>query len=352
MNTHEFLHKHGLALLEYDLKNNVDFSRRFEDDMLRKLLEKYDEFKLYYNSFIENATYPDRKENFFVWEVRDEKVIFPKVKIKKIFKMGFIGHFYSLESNKSYMNFDNSITDFLVESRKKNVRDIGYQIKKQGLHFNALNLFEAYITSAAQKLEDNNYMFNEEIVAEVSRGLHYLEDMCETHHVTNKTAMKPLFIFKLPYIKYTKYAIKYNHGLFEEYANRQKEKYILKASSEFSNIESLMKEEQCFWREFDYYFSFFNYETLMNTKRSECIRKICHFYAVNFNSFSSGRSDLYGDDVRANYRVACVESNNSTDWDINIEQTLKIAQVAVSVVIYTMIFYASYPNLFDFPLKD
>lgn len=348
--THEYLHRNGLDLLKREFESdNIDFTKlNCSEDKWNDFSLKLNEFDKYRDEFIDNASYPDQHENYVVFEWRNELRRMRRPKLFKVFPIGYTGHFFSPETVRSYVNMDNRVTNIFCNSSIDLIRNTGYELKKQGLGFNAFNLFRAHMKNAADKLQENNYIFNSEIICEFSKGLHYIEDMCESHHVTNKIGLPFAFILDFPLIRDTSISKKYNHSLFEKYANHVKEKHNLSSVSSFSKLKSLKAEEREFWSSFDYYFEFLNESILRNTNGSKAFVKICDFYATYCISFSSGICDFYESENNYSYRVELIESNERHLWTSNIEQTLGFAQLIVSIIIFNFILYSASPESFNF----
>ena len=88
---------------------------------------------------------------------------------------------------------------------------------------------------------------------------------------------------------------------------------------------------------------------MKNRNKIDCFKQICHWNALYSNSFAADICDFYENEDIQKYheKVSWALSYNQTDWDKNIEQTLKLAQISVSVFYLTSL-YISAPELFNF----
>lgn len=215
-------------------------------------------------------------------------------------------------------------------------------------------------TERAIRLAQNSKVINDEMVIELSKACHYLEDLCETHHVTNKVAMVHCHL----YLRKIDQTIISNHSEFE--------KYKITSVNDFKTINTLHKGEKQFWSAFDYYGQFLTYSYLRNRCGDNAFLQLCDWYAGYSSDFASGVGSIYHNNLKngmeivnlnvtGDYNVrnaknwersAWALSQNINDWNKNIEQTLKLSQVSVAIFLFNFLLYLEEPSLFNFPLKD
>lgn len=354
--THNFLHESGLKILENDLDTIIEHlkpSTNITEKHIELLRHNFKIINKMRNEYIQNANYPDEYEKKSYYE-KYEFIPNYGMKVTKVrqIKLPFIfsQHFYSPLSVANYINMENKIITLMCNSKWKLYRELGYSFKKQGLTFNAMGLFKIHSRNAVRLLEENNFKLNSSIVKELSYASHYLEDLCETHHASNKIGLGPFSVLlRAKFIQNYRFKLISNHSDFEAYAFKHKEKYRISSVDEFYMSSTLRKEEKIFWAKYDYYDNFLNYRYMRNTQSIECFEKVCCWNALYSNCFVVGVCDFYKhDNKRYEEKLKWALSYNSEEWDKNIEQTLKIAQVSVAVFLFTFLLYMSDKNLFDF----
>lgn len=367
--THNFLHEQGMNIIGHDINEilkllNRSDSNIINDEHIIKAQNAYKKLNQYRTLFINCANEPDRCENRSYFEyykyIENYGIIVKRIRFLPL-PFIFSQHFYSPESVTNYVAPNESkFVLKLCECKIKLLKELGYQLKKQGLTYNAMNLFLYHAEKSIIYLEENNFELNNSIIIELSRAVHYLEDLCETHHTTNKIGIGIFsFLLKLDPIKNIKFRRVSNHTEFEKYVyneclKKNKDKYILNSVLEFSKINSLKPKEKSFWDNYAYYNNFFNYEYMSNRKDKDCFKQACHWISVFASTFSCGDCSFYDfNKPTSEYydKVRWALSYSEDDWDKNAEQTLKMAQISVAVFLFSFLLYMSNPELFYFPLR-
>ena len=351
-NTHMYLHNQGLLILNNDFKNIGQYLRK--DTLITpndvNVMEKHlHELNGYKDVFIGNAKVPDKRENKCYFEnyefIENWGMRVTKTKLLLPFFV-FSQHFHSPDEARNYINKFDFITDKLSNSKIKWLRNLSVNIKKQGLTFNALTLFLNHACQAVITCKENNYTINKEVVKELSYAAHYLEDMNESHHATNKIGIGIFsFILWLKPLREYKFKSISNHSEFEKHASKQKSQFAINSIKDISKINSLMKGEKEFWEKYTYD-NFLNYELLHNREGLKCFRQVCDWFGIYGNSFASGTINF--DTGDKGDRVNWALSLNKNDWDKNLEQTIPVAQLSVAVFLFTFITYISNPSIFNF----
>lgn len=88
---------------------------------------------------------------------------------------------------------------------------------------------------------------------------------------------------------------------------------------------------------------------MVNRSGTNCFEEICHWNALYSNCFAAGICEYYNvsDDIYKE-KVEWALSYDKKDWDKNIEQTLKLAQISVSVFLFNFLLYISDHEKFNF----
>lgn len=357
--THNFLHERGLIVLKNDLDNIFNILKsdtNITEKHIKLVRSNYEHLYEMKNIYVQYANEPDKVENKCYFE-KYEFIPNWGMRVHKIkyipLPFAFSQHFYSPQNVSNYIQSTNKVIELMCQCKWKLIRDLGLDIKKQGLTFNAMELFRIHARNAAILAEKNNYKLNVEIIKELSYASHYLEDLCETHHATNKIGLGCFsFLLRIKPFRNKNFKRLSNHSDFEKYAFRNKEKHIVTSAEQFCNIKSLREEEKIFWKSYAFYDNFFNIDCMVNTSGTKCFEKICHWNALYSNCFAAGICDYYdvSDEINEIYKekVEWALSYDKKDWDKNIEQTLKLAQISVSVFLFNFLLYISDHEKFDF----
>jgi len=324
-NTHKYLHDVGLQMLNRDFENIWQYLSNdtlLTDNVLDVMRIKLNEINSFKGVFVDNAIMPDKRERgsyFEKYEFIENYGM--KVTIKKSFiPFLFSQHFYSTQELGNYIRI---FYAFMDKHGIINKADL----KKQGLICNAYNLFLLHGRCAVETCIKNNYLINDDVVKELSYAAHYLEDMNESHHASNKPA-----IFT-------------NHSKFEKYAKENKECYVVDSISDIPNIPELEETEVRYWSDYKYD-RYLNYEYLQNRDSLDSFCTVCRWIGLISNLFASGVVD-YSTDARGD-RVKWALSSNKKGWDKNLAQTIPMAQLSVSLFLFTFIAYISTPDTFCF----
>lgn len=330
-NTHMYLHDKGLQMLNKDFENieqylsNTTLLTAKDLSVMRKKLVELNNLR---GVFVANAKAPDKKERSLYFEKYEfiQNYGMKVTKTKFSLPLMFSQHFYSTIELGNYIRKSNTVLEKLSTKHNWIKKRVG-TIKKQGLTYNAFNMFLAHGCLAAEICSKNNYTIDEKVVKELSYAAHYLEDMNESHHATNNPA-----IFT-------------NHSKFEKYAKKSKEMFVIESISAISNIPALETSEVEFWSNYAYD-RFLNFDYLENREGIDSFRTVCEWIGLISNLFASGVVD-YKTDNRGD-RVQWALSSNKEDWNKNLAQTIPMAQLSVSLFLFTFVAYVSTPNTFDF----
>lgn len=322
-NTHIYLHDKGLWMLNKDFENVEEYltdTTLLTENNLAVMKKKLVELNNFRRVFVKKATIPDKIERWVYFEkyefINDYGM---KVKRIKTFFPLFSRHFYCPAELGNYLRKVGDKFSWLEKWFK--------DIKKQGLTYNAYNMFLAHAYRAVEICSKNNYMINKKVVKELSYAAHYLEDMNETHHASNKVA-----IFS-------------NHSRFEKYARKNKERFVVESMSDIPNIPELEVTEVAYWSNYRYD-RYLNSDYLQNRERLDSFCTVCGWIGLISNLFASGVVD-YETDTLGN-RVKWALSSNKEDWNKNLAQTIPMAQLSVSLFLFTFIAYISAPDTFNF----
>lgn len=351
INTHMYLHRQGLKIINNDIKNINQYL--CEDTLIsgadiKKMKENLHILNSFRDTFIENAKVPDERETKCYYEeyefIANKGMKITRTKLELPFM--FSQHFHSPNEGCNYISKFNMITEKLCKSKNSSIKELSYNIKKQGLTYNALGLFLTHACQAIEICKKNDYNINEEAVEELSLAAHYLEDMNESHHATNKIGIGFLsFVLWIPPFKNINFKTISNHSAFEEYAKKHKEKYSIKSISEVRNLKSLTEVEKKFWSSYTYDM-FLKYDLQHNREGINCFKEVCNWFAIYSNDFASGTINFETGDTGD--RVLSALSLDKNEWNKNLEQTLPMAQLSVSVFLFTFLLYISNPCLFNF----
>ncbi|WPC42837.1 hypothetical protein [Clostridium sp. JS66] len=335
--THNFLHRQGLLVLKNDIEKNIinlsllssNIRNKF-DSLLNTLLSKNE-------IFINHANDPDKYENFGVIEFKLGKGSNRYIKgIKIPFVPMYSLHFFDPHTASNY-----------IDKIKTN----------QGIWFNANEMFIYHAINAVEHF-DKIQSIDDEIIIELSRACHYIEDMNETHHASNKIAF---IAYKRNMMKYLPNKFKSlvsNHKGFEFYACDIKEKYAISSAKDFCNINIFENDEKSYWNKYDFY-NKYRYD-LKNNIGKIGFRLFCSAISAHSCCFAKGMDDynmkknrnisnltgvnFYANNPNGWERWQWALSDNKDDWEKNQEQTLKMAQIQVAIFIYNFILFLSDPN--------
>ncbi|WP_252247031.1 hypothetical protein [Clostridium sp. ZBS4] len=248
------MHKQGLIMLENDLNSIANLLKpttNISKNHIELVKSNYELLHEMENIYIQYASNTDKVENRYYFEkyefIPDYGMKIRKVKCIQV-PFIFSQHFHSPCTTSNYMQTENKVIKLMCRSKLKLIKSLGYDIKKQGLTFNAMKLFLIHAENAIKLSENNNYKLNNEIIKELLYATHYLEDLCKTHHSTNKIGLGKLsFLLRIKFLKNKKFKRLSNHSDFENYAFKNKNKYIINSVKEFRKIKSLREEEKEFW---------------------------------------------------------------------------------------------------------
>lgn len=346
-----YLHKQGLKIINNDIKDIRLYlceNTLISGTDIKKMKEHLNILNNFKDTFIRNAKVPDERETKCYYEeyefVKNKGMIITRTKLELPFM--FSQHFHSPNEARNYISKFDMITEKLNKSKYSWIKDLSYNIKKQGLTYNALTLFLAHACQAIEICKKNDYNINEEAVEELSYAAHYLEDMNESHHATNKIGIGILsFILWIPPFKNMNFKTISNHSAFEEYAKMYKEKYSIKSISDVRNLKSLTDVEKKFWSGYTYDM-FLNHDLQRNREGINCFKQVCNWFAIYSNDFASGTTNFDTGDTGD--RALSALSLDKNEWNKNLEQTLPVAQLSVSVFLFTFLLYISNPSLFIF----
>ena len=345
--THNFIHENALKILMNDLGEksyfgNLDGNAITKvNKVLESLLDKKEVFQNY-------ANFPDEKERDYSFEVKKYNKNGIQVKRIRWPIPAFSNHFFSPHQAASYTyKIFNDIYKLIPSGLKEFFNDF----RNQGIFYNAMKLFLLHTENAI-----NNYYrdgnVSEDVIKELSKACHYIEDMNQTHHVTNNIAFFS------------------NHKKFEQYANLNKDLFTISSAKEFCRINSLKPGEKQFWGKYNFYLKFINIDYLINRSGIDALMQACSWRGVYSSCFATGVDDLYsnnineglehvslycGDDdvknvlISKNWeRASWALSNDKEKWQLNIEQTLKMAQISVASYIFIFFLYIAEPNIFSY----
>ncbi|WP_019849570.1 hypothetical protein [Desulfitobacterium sp. PCE1] len=345
--THNFIHENGLNILINDL-NGTNYFSNINDATVNKIK---DALKYLYDrkeKFQSDANSPDENERDFYYEVK--KLVKDGVDVngRKFPLSLFSNHFFSPyeASNYTYKVFNKT-----YKMMPTGMKNLFGDFKNQGISYNAMGLFLYHTVKAINFYFDDKFI-SDKVISELSKACHYLEDMNETHHVINKTA-----IFS-------------NHRNFELYANLNKDLFRINSAKEFHKINSLHLGEKQFWEKYDFYMGSINDNYLKNRSGIDAVKQVCHWIAVNCSCFASGVDSIYSNNTREGLesvnlylgvdkdksvlisknweRASWALSNNKDKWKLNIEQTLAMAQISVASYIFVFILFIVEAEMFNF----
>ena len=334
--THNFLHKQGFLILKNDIEKNIIDLNFLPSDICHKFNSLSNTLLTKNEIFVIHANDPDKYENFGVMEFKVGKGI--KRYIKGI-KIPFIP-MYSLHF------FDPHTVSNYIDKIKTN----------QGISFNANGMFIYHALNAVERFNEIQSI-DDEIIIELSRACHYIEDMNETHHASNKIA----FIDCKNNIKYLPNKLKSlisNHKEFETHACNIKEKYAISSVTDFCNITTFNDEEKKYWSKYDFYNKYrcdlapnkgkigFRSFCSMISAHSSCFAKGMDDFTMkkNINISNSSGVKFHSNVPKGWKRWEWALGDNKEDWEKNQESTLKMAQVQVAIFIYNFILFLSDPN--------
>lgn len=369
VNTHEFLHKQGLSILINDIETLTNANNNTFKNLMKDITVKYK------NKFIKHAKDPDNLEakgiieykTHHEWGVKTEGIML-NIKL-------FSNHFFD----------PNSATNFTEILFNYN----------GGLAFNAHNIFIEHVRISIEEYKNNNCILNDKVVEHLSYACHYLEDMCESHHVTNKIGQDEFNLLKKASenpelikiinqfddisniiefviskrehntregIEHTRKIIKNmdltrlgsllsNHKEFEAHATKNKERFIISSCNEFHKIDEFSNEECEYWKGYDFY-SNYNIDFKEKNKFDD-FKLYCSLLIANSAMFAKGMDgyteglvissgkQCYVNDPKTWKRLGWALSDNINDWEKNEEQTLKMAQIRVASFLYNYLYFLS-----------
>lgn len=158
--THNFLHERGFIVLKNDLENIFNILKS-DTNITKKHIElvRYN-YEHYANEpdKVENKCYFEKYEFIPNWGMRVHKIKYIPL------PFAFSQHFYSPQNVSNYIQSTNRVIELMCQCKWKSIRDLGLDIKNQGLTFNAMKLFCIHARNAAILAENNNYKLNVEII--------------------------------------------------------------------------------------------------------------------------------------------------------------------------------------------